>query len=257
MPTIAAATASVAAAGTPAASNSGANARPVAGPPVSVTDPASTPINGCCPSAIATPAPITFCMNAMHGREQEEDDHRRTTDAQQRHACAEPDGREERDHQRRLQRRVELDRIPEVGPIERQEDRDEQPADDRRGDVVFGERRDDAADEISCEQHHAREGDGLNQVQRHEGQSTASRPTCRSAGRGRHVEHGSRDLRRDTRKCVQIVRGIRAVRVFAERFRTRCRRHDACSPSNLDDGRLARENRGWLSGMASGPTGSR
>ena len=65
MPTIAAATASVAAAGTPAASNSGANARPVAGPPVSVTDPASTPINGFCPSATATPAPITFCMNAM------------------------------------------------------------------------------------------------------------------------------------------------------------------------------------------------
>jgi hypothetical protein len=65
MPTMAAATARVAAAGTPAASNSGANARPVAGPPVSVTEPASTPINGFCPSAIATPAPITFWTNAM------------------------------------------------------------------------------------------------------------------------------------------------------------------------------------------------
>src|SRR5688572_25385422 len=47
MPTIAAATASVAAPGTPACSNNGANAKPVAGPPVRVTDPASTPINGC------------------------------------------------------------------------------------------------------------------------------------------------------------------------------------------------------------------
>jgi hypothetical protein len=62
---MAAATASVAAAGTPAASNSGANARPVAGPPVSVTDPASTPINGLCPSTIATPTPRTFWRNAM------------------------------------------------------------------------------------------------------------------------------------------------------------------------------------------------
>ena len=54
---MAAATASVAAAGTPAASKSGANARPVAGPPVSVTDPASTPISGCWPSAYAAPTP--------------------------------------------------------------------------------------------------------------------------------------------------------------------------------------------------------
>ena len=65
MPTMAAATASVAAAGTPAASNSGANASPVAGPPVSVTDPARTPISGFCPSATATPAPIRFCANAI------------------------------------------------------------------------------------------------------------------------------------------------------------------------------------------------
>ena len=75
---------------------------------------------------------------------------------------------------------VELDRIPEVGPIERQEDCDEQAADDRRGDVVFGERRDDAADEIAGEQHDTGQGNGLNQVERHERQSIASWPTCRS-----------------------------------------------------------------------------
>ncbi len=57
MPTIAAAIATVAAPGTPACSNAGANARPVAGPPVSVTDPFSTPNSGCMPigSAIRTP----------------------------------------------------------------------------------------------------------------------------------------------------------------------------------------------------------
>ena len=49
MPTIAAATATVAAPGTPACSNAGANARPVAGPPVSVTEPFSTPNSGCMP----------------------------------------------------------------------------------------------------------------------------------------------------------------------------------------------------------------
>ena len=60
MPTIAAATASVGAPTTPACSKSGANARPVAGPPVSVTEPASTPMSGCCPSAVAAAAPTMF-----------------------------------------------------------------------------------------------------------------------------------------------------------------------------------------------------
>ncbi len=64
MPTMAAATASVAAPGTPAASKSGAKASPVAGPPVSVTDPASTPISGCCPSPHATATPTMFCSAA-------------------------------------------------------------------------------------------------------------------------------------------------------------------------------------------------
>ena len=61
---MAADTASVAAPGTPALSKSGANANPVAGPPVSVTEPASTPNSGCSPSAIATTAPTTFCSTA-------------------------------------------------------------------------------------------------------------------------------------------------------------------------------------------------
>ena len=65
MPTIADATASVAAPATPAAANSGAKARPVAGPPVSVTDPASTPISGCWPRSWAVPAPTTFWTSAI------------------------------------------------------------------------------------------------------------------------------------------------------------------------------------------------
>ena len=72
MPTIAAAIASVAAPGTPAAANAGAKARPVAGPPVSVTDPASTPNSGCMPIGIAMRTPTTFCDDGEHRREQEE-----------------------------------------------------------------------------------------------------------------------------------------------------------------------------------------
>ena len=64
MPTIAAAIATVAAPGTPACSNAGANASPVAGPPVSVTDPFSTPNSGCMPIGSAISTPITFWTTA-------------------------------------------------------------------------------------------------------------------------------------------------------------------------------------------------
>ncbi len=64
MPTIAAATATDAAPGTPAASNAGANASPVAGPPVSVTDPLRTPKSGGMPSGAARTTPSTFCSTA-------------------------------------------------------------------------------------------------------------------------------------------------------------------------------------------------
>ena len=138
MPTIAAAIATVAAPGTPACSNAGANARPVAGPPVSVTEPFSTPNSGCMP-------------------ERHRDQRRRRRSAarrapwpaagrsrtcgpptlQQRQARAEADGREERDHQRRLQPRVERRRARRRATARRQHRRgDQQPADDRRRHVV-------------------------------------------------------------------------------------------------------------------------
>ena len=64
MPLMAAVIATTVAPLTPACSNSGANARPVAGPPVSVTEPASTPSSGGRPMAAARPAPSTFCSSA-------------------------------------------------------------------------------------------------------------------------------------------------------------------------------------------------
>ncbi len=57
---MAAAIAAVAAPGTPCRSNAGANARPVAGPPVNVTDPFRTPKSGCMPIGIAMTMPTTF-----------------------------------------------------------------------------------------------------------------------------------------------------------------------------------------------------
>ena len=49
----------------PPARTAGANASPVAGPPVSVTDPFSTPNSGCMPERQRPPAtPITFCTTA-------------------------------------------------------------------------------------------------------------------------------------------------------------------------------------------------
>ncbi len=64
MPPIATAIATEDAPTTPACSKSGAKARPVAGPPVSVTEPASTPKSGCRPNPIAISMPTTFCMTA-------------------------------------------------------------------------------------------------------------------------------------------------------------------------------------------------
>jgi hypothetical protein len=60
MPIVAAASASAPAPASPAVSNTGANAIPVAGPPTRVTDPAITPSNGFSPKARAIPIPMKF-----------------------------------------------------------------------------------------------------------------------------------------------------------------------------------------------------
>ena len=64
IPAIAEATAIDSAPSTPASSNSGAKARPVAGPPVSVVEPASTPNSGCRSKPTATAMPSRFCATA-------------------------------------------------------------------------------------------------------------------------------------------------------------------------------------------------
>ena len=164
IPTIAAATASVAAPVTPACSKSGANASPVAGPPVSVTEPASTPIRGGTPIAAATTAPIRFCSTATTV-EAEEDRDRRAADPQQRHARAEADRGEERDHQRRLQRRVEADSLMPRDAQRRDRERDQQPADHGRRDVVARQERDAPLDRVADEEHEARRREGVDEVE--------------------------------------------------------------------------------------------
>ena len=100
MPAIAAATAIVSAPLTPACSKSGAKARPVAGPPASVTDPASTPNSGGCPSSRAAITPSTFCSTVNTEEAARNSTHEWSAAPQQAEAGAEADTREERDHQR-------------------------------------------------------------------------------------------------------------------------------------------------------------
>src|SRR5690606_41384696 len=66
----------------------------------------------------------------------EEAQHLRATDAQQGQTRRKTDRREERDHQRRLQRRVELEQRDALIARNENGERDEQAADDRRRDVV-------------------------------------------------------------------------------------------------------------------------
>ena len=110
MPAIAAATAIVSAPVTPACSKSGANARPVAGPPASVTDPARTPNSGGWPSRRATITPSTFCRTVKTVEAARNSTHEWSATPQEAQAGAESDTREERDHQRIAPRRVEGER---------------------------------------------------------------------------------------------------------------------------------------------------
>ena len=77
MPPIATAIATEDAPMTPASSKSGAKARPVAGPPVSVTDPARTPNSGCSPNPMAISHADDVLHDGEDGRQQEEAQHLR------------------------------------------------------------------------------------------------------------------------------------------------------------------------------------
>ena len=165
IPNIAAATAMVAAPDTPAFSKSGAKARPVAGPPVRVTEPLRTPNRGWSPKGRAMRMPRTFWRTAKTVAAEEEPDDLGPADLEQADAGPEPDGREESDHQRIAERRVEL-KEGRAGPAgdERQEG-DDEAADDRCGDVVSRQRLDELAQPISEEQDDSRKSDRVDQVE--------------------------------------------------------------------------------------------
>jgi hypothetical protein len=77
-------------------------------PPVIVIEPVISPSSGSTPSSRARPTPTPFCTAASR-LASPRTQHLRAADAQQPEARAEADGGEERDHERRLQRRVELE----------------------------------------------------------------------------------------------------------------------------------------------------
>ena len=186
-------------------SNSGANARPVAGPPVSVTDPASTPISGCWPSGLRRHGADDVLDHGDHRREQEEEHHLRPADPQQRQAGAEADGREERDHQRRLQGRVEGDERPSRPRGHGDQQRHQQPADDRRRQVVARQQRHERADAVADEQDDAGEREGLDEIEGHaasgwaSGSRAAPGPVMAlgyiAPSHNQGAEHGQRSIR--------------------------------------------------------------
>ncbi len=99
-----------------------------------------------------------------HGREQEEPEDLWPADLQQRQARAESDGREERDHQRALQGRIEFDERQALAVGDENCDRHEQSAEYRRRQVVSIEDRNEAAEPMPAEEGNAGEGEGVDQV---------------------------------------------------------------------------------------------
>ncbi len=97
-------------------------------------------------------------------RQQKESQYLRSTDAQQRQARTETDGGEERNHQRRLQRRIELEKRDPLAAGNENGNRHQQAADDGRGNVVSAEYRNVTAQAVSGQQRNAAEGECVDQV---------------------------------------------------------------------------------------------
>jgi hypothetical protein len=98
------------------------------------------------------------------GRQQEKTQYLRSADLQQRQARAEPDRREERDHERALQRRVEGDQRRALAARDQHRDGDEEPAKHWCRQVVATEDRYQAAQALAEQQRHARKGEGLDEI---------------------------------------------------------------------------------------------
>ena len=164
MPNVAEVSASVPAPTSPASSSSGEKARPVAGPPTSVTDPATTPSSGCSPKAWAIAMPRKFWTKQKAMAKSRKITHLDAADAQQRQARAHADRAEEGDAQHRLRRRVELHAEKAV-PADQHQQREEQPADHGRGNVQPVEPADPLAQLEPHEVEDGREAQGLEQIQ--------------------------------------------------------------------------------------------
>ena len=101
----------------------------------------------------------------QRSRDAPEQQNLRTSDAEQPEARAEPDGREERHHEGRLQRGVELEPEHAGLPQRQRERREEKAADHRRGDVEAVQHVHAPPDPVADEQHDGRQRHGLNHVE--------------------------------------------------------------------------------------------
>ena len=146
------------------------------------------------------------CCDANHvlacghdGREEEEQQHGRAADAQERQTRAEADGSEERDHQRQLQRGREREWCPAVRAADRHESGHEKSPDDRRRDVVGHEERQEPPDAVPHEQNEAGESHGLDLIQcQHRGtlsHSRRSRAACEKLAPEAHLHIDTTTIR--------------------------------------------------------------
>ena len=106
-------------------------------------------------------------------RRDEEEQHQRPTDSQQRHAGAETDRGKKCVLERRLKRGVEADGREPALMRDTQDRGDQQASDDRGRDVVPAEQRDAPLDAVADKEHDAGHREGLNQIER---EQTASCP---------------------------------------------------------------------------------
>jgi hypothetical protein len=102
------------------------------------------------------------------GRQKEKPDDERPSDFQKRNARAEADRREERDHQRVAEGRVEADERHPAHPADENRRGHDETADDGGGDVVARDRRNKPFDAVPEEEHQPGERNRLHQIQRNE-----------------------------------------------------------------------------------------
>jgi len=98
-------------------------------------------------------------------RNDEEHEDLGPADLEEPEAGGESDRREKGDHQRIAQGRIEPEESHIVPAGDEDGESDDQASDDRRGDVVSGQRPDPAAEAVPHEQHDPGEGDRMDEIQ--------------------------------------------------------------------------------------------